>query len=198
MEQPGQRDLHRCSPDGCRSRVKRSRLQRVETAERKERYVDYTSLRQIVDESIVVSVCNIVEILHTHDLRRVLCLGQLLSRDIAQSDMANQPLALELDEHSQRFFNRFVRRSRHSSHPEIDNVKALKAKISQVIMAQELIAERIQFNTVEARSSVRDRLRREGVDAKLGDVNRFTTVADVIDHFQSESASLATSIKSSP
>jgi hypothetical protein len=38
---------------------------------------------------------------------------------------------------------------------------------------------------------VRDRLRHEGVDSKLGGVNRFTTVADVIDHFQ------ATAIKSS-
>ena len=53
-------------------------------------------------------------------------------------------------------------------------------------MAQELIAERIQFNTVEARSSVRDRLRHEDVDSKLGGVNRFATVADVIDHFQRE------------
>src|SRR6478736_8184965 len=53
-------------------------------------------------------------------------------------------------------------------------------------MAEELIAARIQFQTVEARSSVRDRLRHEGVDGKLGGVNRFTTVADVIDHFQRE------------
>jgi high affinity sulfate transporter 1 len=53
-------------------------------------------------------------------------------------------------------------------------------------MAEELIAARIQFQTVEARSSVRDRLRHEGVDSKLGGVNRFTTVADVIDHFQRE------------
>ena len=53
-------------------------------------------------------------------------------------------------------------------------------------MAEELIAERIQFQTVEARSSVRDRLRHEGVDSKLGGVNRFATVADVIDHFQRE------------
>ena len=53
-------------------------------------------------------------------------------------------------------------------------------------MAEELIAERIQFLTVEARSSVRDRLRHEGVDSKLGGVNRFATVADVIDHFQRE------------
>jgi high affinity sulfate transporter 1 len=51
-------------------------------------------------------------------------------------------------------------------------------------MADELTAEGIQFHAVEARSLVRDRLRHEGIDAKLGGVNRFTTVADVIDHFQ--------------
>ena len=51
-------------------------------------------------------------------------------------------------------------------------------------MADELIAEHIRFQAVEPRSSVRDRLRHEGVDSKLGGVNRFTTVADVIDHFQ--------------
>ena len=53
-------------------------------------------------------------------------------------------------------------------------------------MADELIAEHIRFQAVEPRSSVRDRLRHEGVDSKLGGVNRFTTVADVIDHFQRE------------
>jgi sulfate permease, SulP family len=50
-------------------------------------------------------------------------------------------------------------------------------------MADELTAAGIQFHAVEARSSVRDRLRHQGVDGKLGGVNRFTTVADVIDHF---------------
>ena len=33
---------------------------------------------------------------------------------------------------------------------------------------------------------LRDRLRHEGVDNKLGGVNRFTTVADVIEYFQRE------------
>jgi sulfate permease, SulP family len=54
-------------------------------------------------------------------------------------------------------------------------------------MADELTAMSIQFHAVEPRSSVRDRLRREGVDSKLGGVNRFSTVADVIDHFLGES-----------
>ena len=55
-------------------------------------------------------------------------------------------------------------------------------------MADELSANGIRFQAVEPRSSVRDRLRHEGVDRKLGGIDRFTTVADVIDHFQQEHA----------
>ena len=55
-------------------------------------------------------------------------------------------------------------------------------------MAAELTDMSIHFHAVEPRSSVRDRLRREGVDIKLGGVDRFTTVADVIDHFFGASA----------
>jgi SulP family sulfate permease len=56
-------------------------------------------------------------------------------------------------------------------------------------LADELEARSIRFQAVEPRSSVRDRLRREGVDAKLGGVNRFAMVADVIDNFQSTNRS---------
>jgi MFS superfamily sulfate permease-like transporter len=51
-------------------------------------------------------------------------------------------------------------------------------------MADELTAKGIRFQAVEPRASVRDRLRDEGVDEKLGGVNRFTTVADAIEDFQ--------------
>jgi len=64
-------------------------------------------------------------------------------------------------------------------------------------MADELNALRIEFHVVEARSSVRDRLRREGVDIKFGGINRFTTIADVIDHFLGGSAPSAAAIKAS-
>ncbi len=63
-------------------------------------------------------------------------------------------------------------------------------------MANELGALGIRFQAVEPRSSVRDRFRHEGVDHKLGEVNRFTSVADVIDHFMGESEPSATGIKS--
>ena len=52
-------------------------------------------------------------------------------------------------------------------------------------MADEITAKDIRFQAVEPRSSVRDRLRNEGVDEKLGGVNRFTSVADAIEAFQS-------------
>ncbi len=54
-------------------------------------------------------------------------------------------------------------------------------------IASELTAKGIRFQAVEPRSSVRDRLRHEGVDRNLGGVNRFTSVADVIDDFLRES-----------
>src|SRR5215475_7056066 len=51
-------------------------------------------------------------------------------------------------------------------------------------LADELTAKGIRFQAVEPRSSVRDRLRNEGVDGKLGGVNRFTSVADAVEDFQ--------------
>ena len=54
-------------------------------------------------------------------------------------------------------------------------------------LADELTAKGIRFQAVEARSAVRDRLRKEGLDAKLGGIDRFTTVADVVDNFLTSS-----------
>jgi len=50
-------------------------------------------------------------------------------------------------------------------------------------LAKELTAAGVRVQVVEARSAVRERLRREGLDAQLGGIDRFTTVADVIDHY---------------
>jgi high affinity sulfate transporter 1 len=51
-------------------------------------------------------------------------------------------------------------------------------------LADELRAEEIRVQIVEARSSVRERLRGEGLDARLGGIDRFTSVADAVDSFQ--------------
>ncbi len=54
-----------------------------------------------------------------------------------------------------------------------------------VSLADELVAAGIQVQAVEARASVRERLRAEGVGTKLGEIDRFTTVADAVENFQS-------------
>ena len=53
-------------------------------------------------------------------------------------------------------------------------------------LAEELTAAGARFQAVEARSSVRERLRGEGVDARLGGIDRFTSVADALEAFQSQ------------
>jgi sulfate permease, SulP family len=51
-------------------------------------------------------------------------------------------------------------------------------------LAAELTTAGIRVQAVEARSSVRERLREEGVDAKLGGIDRLATVADVIENLK--------------
>ena len=48
-------------------------------------------------------------------------------------------------------------------------------------LADELAAAGVRIQVVEARSSVRERLRAEGADAKLGGIDRFTSVADALE-----------------
>jgi SulP family sulfate permease len=56
-------------------------------------------------------------------------------------------------------------------------------------LADDLKALGATVQVVEARSSVRDRLRLEGVDERLGGVNRFSTVADAVNQFHQFTAS---------
>lgn len=52
----------------------------------------------------------------------------------------------------------------------------------------ELDKRGVAFRVVEARSTVRDMLRIEGVEERIGRVDRFTMLADAIDAFQNETA----------
>jgi SulP family sulfate permease len=64
-----------------------------------------------------------------------------------------------------------------SAAPRVD----LQSAHSLAGLAREIINKGIRFQAVEARSSVRDRLRNQGVDEQLGGVNRFTSVADAVE-----------------
>ena len=53
----------------------------------------------------------------------------------------------------------------------------------------EIVRRGAEFRVVEARSSVRDILRTEGLEEKIGHIGRFTTLADAIEEFQSKGLS---------
>lgn len=53
---------------------------------------------------------------------------------------------------------------------------------------EELARRGIRFQVVEARSKVRDMLRLEGLETKLGHINRFVTLAEVADEFEAAPA----------
>src|SRR5205807_4294523 len=51
-------------------------------------------------------------------------------------------------------------------------------------IADDIKAAGARLQIVEARSSVRDRLRAEGMEEHVSQVNRFTSVADAVEDFQ--------------
>jgi MFS superfamily sulfate permease-like transporter len=67
-----------------------------------------------------------------------------------------------------------------SAAPYVD----MQAAQTLAAVADDLHAVGVRLQVVEPRSSVRDRLRAEAVDTRLGGANRFATVADAVDAFQ--------------
>src|SRR5579872_470383 len=134
LKKPGKRNLHWCGVErrcGC---VKRGRLQWSEASEREKRNIRYPLRGQVIDESIVVPLGHVVEILHADNLGYGLRFSELLGRNVAQTDMPDQSLTLEVDEDGQWLLDRFLPRFRESADPKIDNVEMVEAKISQVVL----------------------------------------------------------------
>ena len=67
-----------------------------------------------------------------------------------------------------------------SAAPQVD----LQSADTLGLLADELTTAGIHVQAVEAHSSVRDMLRGDAVDIQLGGINRFTSVADVVDAFR--------------
>jgi SulP family sulfate permease len=72
-----------------------------------------------------------------------------------------------------------------SASPHVD----LQSGATLHTLADELGASGIRLQVVEARSSVRDRLRAAGLDEKLGGINRFGTVAQSVEDFERTASS---------
>src|SRR5690348_9596472 len=87
MKQPRQRDLPRFRFQRRCCRVERSGLQRTESSQREERHVSDALSSKLVDESVVISMRDVVQILHANDLRYFLRFRELPRSRIAQTDV---------------------------------------------------------------------------------------------------------------
>ena len=75
-----------------------------------------------------------------------------------------------------------------SPHVDFQSARALGE------LADELAALGVSLRVVEARASVRDRLRAAGLDKKLGGIDRFRTVAQVVENFERQQAKESTDV----
>jgi hypothetical protein len=87
-----------------------------------------------VYERIVSAMCQIVEVLDAHDLCDPLTFLQLPGRDIAEADVTNQALTLQLGEHGQGFLDGSFHWRHHSADSKIDNVERVDAEIPKIVV----------------------------------------------------------------
>jgi hypothetical protein len=135
LEQPGERRLHRrgAEPSGGIGQLRR--LQRREAAERKERHISDAVAAEIVDQRVVVAMRDIVVVLHADDVRDGARLRDLPGRHVAEADMTDEPLALELGQGGERRLDRALGRPVDVEHEaQIDDIERVDAEVAQIVM----------------------------------------------------------------
>ncbi|EGD08791.1 hypothetical protein XVE_2912 [Xanthomonas vesicatoria ATCC 35937] len=74
------------------------RLQRRKATQWEKWNIGDALLRKRIDQGVIVAFDQVVVVLHTDNLGQRLRLGDLPCGDVAQTDVAHQALALELDQ----------------------------------------------------------------------------------------------------
>src|SRR5436189_446882 len=101
-------------------------LQRCKTGEREERHISNSLFGKGIDERIIPTVGDVVEVLDAHHRSDRLRLGNLLGGDIAYPKMLNQTSSLH-------FRDRAWRRRVQATNPQIDHIKSIEPEVCQVV-----------------------------------------------------------------
>src|SRR6516162_2128217 len=134
LKEPGKRDLHWTRLHRCRDPIEHRRLQRCEPSQREKRHISNALLRESLDKGVVAAVCDVVEVLDTNDLRDSLSLLELPGGNVAETDVTNQSLMLQVDKHTQRFFDGSFRWCHDSAKSKVDDVERIGTKIPKIAM----------------------------------------------------------------
>jgi hypothetical protein len=135
VQQPRQRDLHRCGPEPARSFRESRRLQRRKPAEREEGHVCDALPGQVVDQGVVLALDHVVVVLHAHNVGDRLRLCYLGGRDVAQTDVADQPLAPEVSQHRHRLGDGPLLEAVARTHRAVvDDVESVQVQVTEVVV----------------------------------------------------------------
>ena len=90
---------------------------------------------QRINQAVVMAAGDIIQVLHAHDRSDPTAFRNLRGGDVAETEVADQALLLQLGEHRKRRFNRsFGGRMDIKHGPEVDDVQHLEAEVAQVVM----------------------------------------------------------------
>ena len=109
-------------------------LQRRESSQREKGNVRYALLRECIDEGVVSPLCHVVVVLDANDLRNFLCFLELPRSDVAEADVANQSLALQLSQRRQGLLDGSLRRLHDATDAQIDHAEPLQTQIAQIVV----------------------------------------------------------------
>src|ERR1700683_5747478 len=77
----------------------------------------------------------VVMILHAHDVCDANCFVELFRRDVAETNMVDQALALQVRKRLERRFDRACSRTVNAEHEaQVDDVEGVEAEVTQVVM----------------------------------------------------------------
>ena len=91
--------------------------------------------REIVDQRVVVTVCDVVVVLHAYDLGDALRFGYLSRRGVAHPDVANQALALEIGQRRDLLGDRSLGNAVAAAHhPVVRDVQRVEPQVAEVVV----------------------------------------------------------------
>ena len=122
------------APSSVATWSERRGLQRREAAEREEGHIGDAAARQFVDQSVVVAMDEVVVVLHADDLGDAARLLELAGGHVAQSEVSDQALPLELGERRKLFLDRALARPVKAADAQVDDIERIDPEISEVVV----------------------------------------------------------------
>src|SRR5947207_15841028 len=110
------------------------RLQRRKTTEREERHITNSLFGKEIDERVIATIGDVVEVLDAHHRSDRLRLRNLLGGDITYPKVLNQTRSLHFRVHAERFRDRAWRRRVQATNPQLNHIKDIEAEVCQVII----------------------------------------------------------------